>query len=226
MIQFNLLPDIKLEYIKARRSKRMVLLTSVAVTGVSLFIFASLFFVVNVLQTKHISDLNGDIKKYTVTLKAVPDLDKVLTVQNQLQNLTSLHDQKPVSSRLYDYLGQVTPAQVTISSAQADFTTHTLSLVGNADAISTVNKYVDTLKFTEFSVAGQGGTKKAFSQVVLGGFSSGDKTATYQISLNFDPDIFDGTKQVTLVVPKITSTRSETEKPGDLFQQSTNTTKQ
>ncbi len=221
MIQFNLLPDVKVEYIKARRSKRMVLLVSAGVTALSLVVFAGLFLVVNVFQVKHIKDLNKDIKTYTSSLHDVPNLDKILTVQNQLTSLTSLHDAKPATSRLLGYLSQVTPAKATISSVKVDFTNNSIGLSGNADSLSTVNAYVDTLKFTSYTVAGSGETKKAFSDVVLSSFSSSDKGASYQITATFDPMIFNGTKQVTLVVPKITSTRSETEKPTDLINQPT-----
>lgn len=219
MIQFNLLPDVKLEYIKARRSKRMVLLISAGLTVFALVVFIGLFAVVNVFQTKRISDLDKDIKKNTATLKKIPDLDKILTLQNQLGSLTALHDQKTVTSRLIDYLGQVTPAKATISDVNLDLSTNTLNLTGNADALSTINKYADTLKFTTYTTSDSNEPKKAFSDVVLASFASTDKGATYQITMVFDPVIFDGTKQVTLSVPKIISTRSETEKPGDLFEQ-------
>jgi len=226
MIQFNLLPDVKVEFIKARRSKRMVLLTATGITALSLTIFVGLFVIVNVLQTKHINDLNKDIKKDTATLKAIPNLDKILTVQNQLSSLTQLHEQKPYTSRLIDYLAKLTPAQATIANAKIDFPGgNTLAISGNADALSTVNKYVDTLKFTTYTTNEQTEAKKAFSNVVLTSFGTSDKGVTYQIAAVFDPAIFDGTQQVNLVVPKIISTRSETEKPNDLFQQ-TNPVKQ
>lgn len=219
MIQFNLLPDVKLEYIKARRSKRMVLLISAGLTAFALIVFIGLFMVVNVFQTKRINDLNKDIKKHTATLEKVPDLDKILTLQNQLGSLTSLHDQKVISSRTMDYLAQVTPAKATISDIQIDFGAHTMSITGNADALSTVNKYADTLKFTTYTTNESTEPKNAFSDVVLASFASTEKGASYQLTMTFDPVIFDATKQVTLSVPKITSTRSETEKPGDLFEQ-------
>lgn len=222
MIQFNLLPDVKLEYIKAKRSKRMVLLAAVGVAGAALTIFVILFLIVNVYQKQRLNSLNNDIKKNTATLQGIPDLAKILTVQNQLNSLSGLHAQDPATSRLFGYLGQVTPANVTISDLKADFQDNTLDITGNADAISTVNQYVDTLKFTTYRVDGGEADTKAFSEVVLTSFGRNDKGATYQISLKFDPVIFDNTKQVELVVPKIISTRSETEKPSDLFQKNTN----
>lgn len=223
MIQFNLLPDIKLEYIKTRRSKRMVLLISAAVAGACLLIFIGLFVFVNVLQRKHLSDLNRDIKSNISTLQQTPDLSKILTVQNQLHSLTALHQQKPAASRLLDYLGQLTPANATISDAKIDFTANTISLTGNADALSTVNQFVDTIKFTTYTSDADNQTPKAFSSVVLTSFSKGASSSSYQIDFNFDSAIFDNTHKIQLTVPKIISTRSEVDKPADLFQKNQST---
>ena len=61
MIQFNLLPDIKLEYIKAKRMKRSVILISSVVGGSAFAIFILLFLVVNVAQKQHLSNLQADL---------------------------------------------------------------------------------------------------------------------------------------------------------------------
>ena len=97
MIQFNLLPDVKLEFIKTRRTKHMVSLICTTVIVVSLVVLVGLFSVVNILQHKRINDLNAHIAKDTTTLKAVPDLNKILTIQNQLSSLTNLHEQSPAT---------------------------------------------------------------------------------------------------------------------------------
>ncbi len=223
MIQFNLLPDVKLEYIKARRTQRLVLVVSTVLGSVAFAIFIILFLVVNVAQKKHLSDLNNDIKRDTATLQAIPNIDKILTVQNQLNSLTALHEADPATARLFSYLGQVTPAQATISSVKADFTANTISLSGNANTLSTVNQFVDTLKFTTYTTNENSTAQKAFSDVVLTNFGKTEKGVSYQIDFKFDPVIFDNTLQVQLVVPNIISTRSETEKPTDLFQQTETT---
>lgn len=217
MIQFNLLPTVKLDYIKAHRSKQTTLVVAIAVGLSALAICILLFLVVNVVQKKHLSDLNKDIQTYSTQLQNTQDLEKVLTVQNQLNSLTSLHDAKPVASRLAGYLSQVTPAQASISSLKLDFSAHTIIMDGTADQLSSVNKYVDTLKFTTFTTKDETKKGNAFSNVVLSGFSRGEKT-TYSLSLSFDPAIFDGNQEVTLTVPRIITTRSETEKPSALFQ--------
>jgi len=220
MIQFNLLPDVKLEYIKAKQTKRTAVLASIAVCGVTISVLALLFVSVNVLQKKHLSDLNKDIKTYSTQLNNTKDLNKILTIQNQLNSLPGLHDDKVVGSRLFTYITQVTPANATISKFDIDFTANTMTITGTADNLGTINKFADTLKFTKYKTA-DGKEGNAFSNVVLTTFSRDSSTASYQLNLQFDPVIFNGAQDVTLTTPKIISTRSETEKPSDLFQSGT-----
>lgn len=218
MIQFNLLPDVKQEYIKAKRLKHTIIVVSLLTAAGSLFIFVMMFLTVHVFQTIRMNTLNTSIAEKTKELKSVTDLNKVLTVQNQLQSLPSLHDKKPVTSRLFGFLGQITPAQVTIGHVNVDFGARSMNISGTADSLSTINKFVDTIKFATYTTDdGQKASDKPFSSIVLSSFTRTDTDATYEVTLIFSPSIFDTNKNVSLVVPKITSTRSETEKPTDLF---------
>src|ERR1700685_4322347 len=136
MIEFNLLPDVKLEYVKTRRIERLVIASSLLAAIVALVVFIFLVVFVDVLQKKHLSDINSDINTSSAQLQAVPSLNKILTIQNQLQALPALHDQKPLSSRLFSYMTQLTPANATISSLNVDFMQHTLTIAGNADSLA------------------------------------------------------------------------------------------
>jgi Tfp pilus assembly protein PilN len=231
MIQFNLLPDVKLEYIKARKLKRMVVIVSSIVAGSALTLMILLFLGVAVFQKSHLNNLSKDINSKKGELTKTQDLDKILTIQQQLNSLPKLHDGKPVVSRLFPYIQQVTPKSVSIDSLDVDFASKTMKVSGAADSISTINTFVDTLKFTNFKTSEDkdsqaSESKNAFSSVVLVSFGKDDKGSSYQISLNFDPSIFDGTLDVALSVPpgKIT-TRSETEKPAPLFEPNKDSTK-
>lgn len=221
MVQFNLLPDIKIEYLKAKRQKHMVVLISVIAVAVGLAFVLFMFTVVHVLQKKNISDLKKDIKSSSDELRATPELTKVLTVQNQLKALPALHDEKSVSSRLFTYLSQVTPSSASIAKLNVDFANNSMSLSGSADGLTTVNTFVDTLKFTKYSdsESGDSDNKNAFSGIVLANFSRDNETATYTINLTFDPLIFSETADTKLVVPSITTTRSQVAKPAALFQE-------
>jgi Tfp pilus assembly protein PilN len=251
MIQFNLLPDVKLQFIKAQRRKRLVMTISFVATVVSLVIFISLLLFVRVGQKQQLANLDKNIGDSTKKLQDVKDLDKILTIQNQLKSLPDLHSQKVISSRLFDYLTQITPAKATISDVSIDFAANTLNIKGNADTLQTVNQYADTLKFTQFPkkkaelqkndkgvIDCQAASLKdfcmvnAFSAVVLKSFTVGGGKVTkenegkaigYELGFTFDPAIFANVKGDTdnpiprLTIPKIITTRSETEKPANLF---------
>ncbi|HET8671709.1 MAG TPA: hypothetical protein VFM05_14110 [Candidatus Saccharimonadales bacterium] len=218
-IQFNLLPDIKIQYLKAKRQQHMVVLASVVVSIVAVAVLALLLAIVYGLQKKNINDLSTDIKAASQELRATKELDKILTVQNQLAALPSLHDRKVVSSRLYDMLSQITPASASISKLNVDWAASTMTISGSADNLATVNKYADTLKFTNYSTKTDETDKRAFSDVVLSSFTRSSDSTTYEMALKFDPLIFDSTQEVKLTVPEIISTRSEVDKPAALFQE-------
>lgn len=272
MIQFNLLPDVKVDYIRSQRLKRSILGIAVIAAAGALFILIMLFLVVDVFQKQHLSGLNTDIKTDSKKLQSINDLNKILTIQNQLNSLPSLHAAKPVTSRLFTYLSQIVPDKVNIAQLSINFDSNTLTVSGTTDALSTVNKFTDTLKFTGYGTGidkggwasattynlgdkvthsgtiyyaiesntaaqanepgvGSSWSKqwstdppKAFSSVVLTTFGRSDKEATYGISASFDPAIFNSAQAVKLIVPNIITTRSETEKPADLFRQPVNTT--
>lgn len=224
MIEFNLLPDVKREYVRARRNKRVTILISALVSGALLAVLVVLFVGVQIVQKKYSGDLSKDIKSETKKLQDTPNINKVLTIQNQLNSLTALHDEKPVATRLLPFITQVTPAKVGIAALELDFETNTIDIKGSSDAISTVNKFVDTLKFTTYKTE-DNKEGKAFSGVVLTSFGRDTKGTSYNITLKYDPIIFAASSNVTLTVPpnKIT-TRSETEKPDQLFQPLSNPT--
>ena len=108
MVQFNLLPDVKLQYLKAERTRRLVISVSLVASVASLALLLLLVSVTQ-LQKKHLSDLSKNIKADSAKLENQPDISKILTVQNQLNSLTNLHNSKPAVSRLFPYLAQLVP---------------------------------------------------------------------------------------------------------------------
>jgi ABC-type lipoprotein release transport system permease subunit len=81
MIQLNLLPDVKIEYLRTNRNKRLVIGISLIVIVASIGILLLLASIVYGFQKKNLSDLNKDIATYNKQLKDTPELDKVLTIQ-------------------------------------------------------------------------------------------------------------------------------------------------
>lgn len=221
MIQFNLLPDVKIEYLRARRQKHLVVLVSTVTIIASVAIFVILVGIVFGLQKKTIADLSRDIDAAANQLEATPDLTKMLTVQNQLGALTELHEQKPVVARLFTYIAQATPNEVTISKLNVDFEQETMTIDGEAQSLEVINKYVDTLKFAKYTTkSAPDDQREAFSSVVLSSFGRDTEGASYTITFVFDPVIFSEQEEVTLTVPNIITTRSQTEQPKALFNDS------
>ncbi len=204
MIQFNLLPDIKIQYLKAKRQKQLVLFSSFIVIAASLAALAILLSIVFGLQKKSIHDLNSDIQTKSSELKSTKDLNKILTVQNQLNSLPALHNAKPVVSRLFSFLQQVTPTTASISNFNANYTLHTMQISGSADSLATVTTFADALKLATYHTSTSSTEKNAFSTVVVN--SSRDSNgATYTINLKFDPALFGETADATLTVPNVTT---------------------
>lgn len=241
MIEFNLLPNIKMQYIKARAKKRFAVVASLLVSGTAVGVLVLLFMAVQVFQKSYLNDLTEDIKKESQKLKEIPDLNKVLTLQSQLKSLDSLHDQKPQVSRLFGYLQQITPSDVGITGVTLNFSENKMTINGAGQSATSANRFVDTLKFTDYKIPvlddkgeqkfNEGGepefeVKRAFSKVVLGTFNvttapelpNGPKDDQFSVTLQFEPVLFDNTKNVMLEIPKgMITTRSEIEKPGPLF---------
>jgi hypothetical protein len=222
MIQFNLLPDVKLQFIKAQRTRRLLTTVSLLVSLASIILLVVLLSV-DGLQKKHLNDLNRDIGNETTTLENKPNINSVLTVQNQLESLTNLHNGKPAAARLFTYLNELTPASVGISTFSIDFTQYSMIITGTSDTLASVNQFIDTLKLTNYQVLGNNSSlSPAFSDVVLTSFgydtsnSQSNQDATYTINLSYDKTIFDITQNIALKVPT-TTTRAQLQLPSDVF---------
>lgn len=224
MIQINLLPSIKAEYVKAQRTKRTVISVSIIAIGVSVGIVGILASVAFGAQQLQLNSLQDKTAKNEAKLKEVNDLDKILTIQNQLIALTPLHDAKPVMSRVFTYLQQTTPDQVTIENYSIKNDEYTWTVQGKAPSLELVNKYVDTLKFTEIVLQNASEEPvKAFNEVVLTSFAKTQDGYSFEIDFKYNDQLFSSANpDIKIIVPSTVTTRSQTQLPtGDIFAPST-----
>lgn len=220
MIQFNLLPDVKKEYIKAKRTKQLIVSVSTLVSIGSIVIVLLLTSYVHIAQKNNISDQKEDIQDEITALNNIPDFNKILTVQNQLSTLPELHEGRPTTSRIFTYLYQLAPVTVKVRSVSMDIENSVMEITGSADSLASVNQFSDTLKFAEYvnKITDEDGELTEEKGVpftdVSTELSRGEEEATYTLSFAFDPLLFDNTLDISLVIPeqKIT-TRSVTGKP-------------
>jgi hypothetical protein len=230
-VQFNLLPDVKLEFNRSQHTKRMVYTLSALASLVVIGLFVISFVVVNVLQKELLNHANGDIQYYSNKIKGIKDLSQVLTIQNQLKALPTLHSQKHYTSRLFNYLPELTPNDIHIGKLSLDTTANTIQIDGTSDSVEHINKFVDTFKYAVYSIPDvkdkntcsqdsgnwhdndQTCTKLAFNQVVLTRVDRSQKEASYTLNASYDPALFTGTKGVDLVVNQEVTTRSVLDAP-------------
>ena len=122
MISLNLLPDVKKDLLRVRRERNLVVSISVVVVGASIGVLLLLSGTLGVLVATKALMENG-IKNDEQTIRQAQkkkQLDKYITVQNQLKQIGKLKSDQQVYSRLMDYLTQLNPAapnNVQISSA-------------------------------------------------------------------------------------------------------------
>ncbi len=223
MIQLNLLPDVKLEYIKAQRMRSLVTGISFVVTAAAILILV-LTLLFGFAQKQRISSLKTTIAEEANQLKNKPGINDILTVQNQLSSLNTLYSQRPAVDRLFTtYLNEITPETASLNQMQVDFATDSVTLNGSADSIVTINKYVDTLKLTNYSLNNSSNTTPAFKNIVLASFGvnssaqNPNQAASFNITLNYDPNIFNVAENVKLVVPNLVVTHYQQSDSASLF---------
>ncbi len=224
-VQFNLLPDIKIQHLKTERTRKTVLAVCILVSAAAFAIFLLMLLTVHVIQKKQLSDANKDIATYSTKLKNVDNLDKILTVRNQLTSLVALHQSKHVVSRLFAYLPEITPTNVNVGRLTADFVANTFVIDGTADSQHSVNVFIDTLKFTTFTTSANTAPRSAFPSVIESSFGASGGNLGYTLNVTFDPVLFSNNTvdnqghaaQINLKVPNLTSTRSVLNDPSNVL---------
>ena len=123
MIEINLIPDVKQELLRAQAQRNIVISASIILAiaaGVIVVLVASYVFGA---QALFMDNANKTIDKEYGTLKDVEDLDRLLTVQNQLKKVSELNANKNAASRLYGMLNVIVPPDphaVTISALMVE----------------------------------------------------------------------------------------------------------
>lgn len=116
MIEINLIPDVKQELLKAQRVRNVVISSSILVSIVAVGVVVLLLVYMFGVQSVRNALLDNQIKDKYATLSKVDDLSKIITIQNQLKTISSLNDQKVLSSRIFDIMSAVTPPNDTAVS--------------------------------------------------------------------------------------------------------------
>lgn len=154
MIRLNMLPEVKREYIRARKLQAKVISIAILASIVAGGLILLLTLWVYGAQTLQKNGLTDSINKNMKSLKAVKDIDKYVAIQNQLANIDSLHDSKSVYSRLFTVLPKLNPAapnSVRLNSFGIDGPTKTATFEGQTASFTALQTFRDTLQNAKLS---------------------------------------------------------------------------
>ena len=231
MIEINLLPNVKRELLKTRAMRNRVISISFLVGGASI---AAVVVLALILGSQIAAEAvqNGVIKDRNDKLMAVEDLNKVVTIQNQLTKINEQHSGKKINSRIFDVVTAVNPVapnNVSFSDIKVNPESKTITLEGSA-----VNGYsaLETLKKTILNTKGQTTDGDKSSEVSLtkeikdgdtsfGENSEGKKVLQFSFSFEYAEELLapanNGTVSVLTPTGKVDVTDSRRGIPDSLF---------
>lgn len=221
MIEVNLLPDVKQEFVRTQRLKRKIISFAILTTIVAGGIVAALLVWLFIVQTGRDLIVSSDIDKHTKTLKNNKNLTRDLTIQSQLQSITALHESKGDLSRLFEYLKILNPQEpnnISISKATIDTATNTIDLEASAKDFRAIGTFRDTLLAAKIGYKVEDSQdidkKPLFTSVIVsepgvGKDSKGAQIASFKAQLMYDADTFKwGITKPSVTVPQENTTPS------------------
>ena len=231
MIEINLLPNVKRELLKTRVMRNRVISVSFLVGGASI---AAVVVLALILGSQIAAEAvqNGVIKDRNDKLMAVEDLNKVVTIQNQLTKINEQHSGKKINSRIFDVVTAVNPVapnNVSFSDIKVNPESKTITLEGSA-----VNGYsaLETLKKTILNTKVQTTDGDKSSEVSLtkeikdgdtsfGENSEGKKVLQFSFSFEYAEELLapanNGTVSILTPTGKVDVTDSRQGIPDSLF---------
>lgn len=229
MIEINLLPDVKKEFINAQRTRNTVIsvaiLVSIAAGVVTLLLAATVYGG----QTAVMAAQTESIKKKKDELASKPEIDKYLTVQNQLKNIDALHVSKPLYSQAFGYIQALNPAapnNVVLTTLEIRAEDSRIELAGSARNFEALTVFKTTLESAKLSYKTRGFDEtqntRLFDTVSLVDASlrgtDSDSVVNFVIQLYYPAVIFDpATQDAKIEVPVETTSDAGRNSPTELF---------
>ncbi len=134
--EVNLVPDVKIQMIKALKMRNLVLFICILVSAISVGVVLVLF---SIKSGQDIAMSNQDkrLESMSIKMNDYEELDDLVTIQRQLDMISQLSGDKPVLSRVFGALDVVLPQGndvVQLSELRAELSEDTLRFEGQADA--------------------------------------------------------------------------------------------
>lgn len=202
MIELNLVPDVKQELIKAQRVRTAVISITILVGIISIGVVVILALYLFGVQTVRNTFADGDIKSKAASLEKVSDITNTLTIQNQLSKLSVMHDEKNITSRIFDVLTAINPPApnaIVMSSVKLDADNKTILVDGQAaNGFEAAELFKKTILTTKMSYKADNDeqqtvpltTDVSTSDTSFGEDASGKKVLRFTMSFVYPDEFF------------------------------------
>lgn len=213
MIQINLVPEVKLELIRAQKHRRVVIsvVTIAIIVAISITVLLALY--VFMIQNLQISSGKDTIIDKHREFISRPDIQKSVTIANQIANIDTTHENKNMMSRIFDILAVAsskgTDNSVSITTIDVNAEQSTISVTGQTDvkgfeAADVFRKNIEAMQVYYIAMNPDGtydksadaesfplATQVSLSDLSLGRDSTdGQQHVTFKLSLTYDEKLF------------------------------------
>lgn len=231
MIAINLIPDIKAEMLRARKMRNTAIASSIIVGVVAMAIVAAMGLVMwgqIGVEASTNKTIDQEYKKFTDTEGA----GDMLTLQNQLSEISQLNSAKTMDSRLFDVLSAINPpspddmkfSKITLDPTQSSLMIEGISNGGFASAEvfrkTILNTMVEGKDASGGDVSVALATDVSLKDVNYGVDANGATVLHFTVAFAYPEGLFDNSlSAVKIKTPtsRVDVTDSKTRVPDSLF---------
>lgn len=246
MIQINLIPDVKLELIRAQKQRNIIISVATLVTIVAMGLVVVTALYVFVVQFAREGFVDNNIEKNVKELKGIDEIDKIVTIQNQLSQIDQTHSSKALTSRIFSMLAVAsskgTENAVSITAFTFGKEEETITLTAQTDikgfeAAEIFKKNIEALEVTYKPYNDEGKvptskedqrSEKIASEVALSELATGEaagaekasaNSVTFKLSFKYNAEALSMKNHIESIsgLSKGNVTDSYTRLPNDLF---------
>lgn len=220
MIEINLIPDVKLELIKAERARTGVISIAFLAGVISLGVVVLLALYVYGIQGARGLVADAAIDTEYKKLSAIEDLSKTLTIQHQLETITSLNDEKRMDARVYDLLDAIVPPapnEVQVANLIQDNENGSITISGQTGSYDSVEAFKKTIDGAVITFNGEDNTEQtvklasniSVASVGFGEGANGQSVVTFDMVFSYAPEMFSA--KIPTVTVKLTNAGNVTD---------------
>ena len=192
-ITINLLPDLHQAKLKAKRYRQLAVGSSIVVCSASLGIVLVLFIAVQA-QNVQMDRLKNSIQEKEAIWVGTPNLQKILTTQQNLVFLPQLYKERAYMTKFLNLLGSVSPKDIALQSLDLD-SANTLKVIGRSRNYAAATKFAKALEASNVTLGPGAGRDNLpnFSNINLGALATAtDGKVDFTLSASLSPGVIRG----------------------------------